>query len=332
MPANSDSLRNREEEAERMNYAAVRLYVENAVGRDLLNEWKEFVIADPRAKKLWGQEQVSSFNRRMVTLAIYKDLTGDGYQKILNQIELGFKMTAKCYLRNTKLIRKILAAWGEQQIVNEGAAKWDQHKKLFPKKRNLGSVNLIMDSTDFKLSGKASMSRKDPRWSYKLNAPGQRFQVVCDARGKVQRLWGGYSPKVYDGDWVDVMKEELAATLKGGHIVADTHYETANATLKKIGKQKHVVFYTPYAKPRGRKPKTTDGVSQDQSRGLRVLTTEQKEWNKRIQHIRARVESPFGLIKNKWKGLGGTFYEDEDQQNYLVLLAIGAHNYKIEHP
>ena len=183
-----------------MNYAAVRLYVENTVGRDLLNEWKEFVIADPRAKKLWGQEQVSSFNRRMVTLAIYKDLTGDGYQKILNQIELGFKMTAKCYLRNTKLIRKILAAWGEQQIVNEGAAKWDQHKKLFPKKRNLGSVNLIMDSTDFKLSGKASMSRKDPRWSYKLNAPGQRFQVVCDARGKVQRLWGGYSPKVYDGD------------------------------------------------------------------------------------------------------------------------------------
>jgi len=131
---------------------------------------------------------------------------------------------------------------------------------------------------------------------------------------------------------VDVMKEELAATLKGGHIVADTHYETANATLKKIGKQKHVVFYTPYAKPRGRKPKTTDGGSQDQSRGLRVLTTEQKEWNKRIQHIRARVESPFGLIKNKWKGLGGTFYEDEDQHNYLVILAIGAHNYKIEHP
>jgi hypothetical protein len=109
-------------------------------------------------------------------------------------------MTTKCYLWNTKLIRKILAAWGEQQIVNEGAAKWDQQKKLFPKKQNLGSVNLIMDSTDFKLSGKASISRKDPRWSYKLNTPGQRFQVVCDARGKVQQLWGGYSPKVYDGD------------------------------------------------------------------------------------------------------------------------------------
>jgi len=57
MPANSDSLRNREEEAERMNYAAVRLYVENTVGRDLLYEWKEFVIADPRAKKLWGKSR-----------------------------------------------------------------------------------------------------------------------------------------------------------------------------------------------------------------------------------------------------------------------------------
>ena len=332
MPAISSGLRVREEEAERMNYAAVRLYVENTIGHDLLEEWKEFVLADPRGQKLWGKEQVSSFERRMVTLAIYKDLTGDGYQKILNSIELQFQMTAKCYLRNTKVIRGILAAWGEQQIKNEGAAKWNEYKKLFPKKRNLGSVNLIMDSTDFRRSGRASMSRKDTRWSHKLNAPGQRFQVVCDARGMVQRLWGGYSPKVYDGDWIDIMKEELAASFKGAHIVADTHYETANATFKKIGKQKQVVFYTPYAKPRGRMPKTKGSLAADQSRGLRVLTNEQKEWNKRIQHIRARVESPFGLINKKWKGLRGTFSEDEEQHNYLVFLAVGAHNYKIEHP
>ena len=88
MPAISSGLRVREEEAERMNYAAVRLYVENTIGHDLLEEWKEFVLADPRGQKLWGKEQVSSFERRMVTLAIYKDLTGDGYQKILNSIEL----------------------------------------------------------------------------------------------------------------------------------------------------------------------------------------------------------------------------------------------------
>jgi hypothetical protein len=68
----------------------------------------------------------------------------------------------------------------------------------------------------------------------------------------------------------------------------------------------------------------------DQSRGLRVLTTQQQEWNKRVSHVRACIESPFGLIKMKWKGLGSTFFENEDQQNFLVFLVVGTHNYMIK--
>jgi hypothetical protein len=61
-------------------------------------------------------------------------------------------------------------------------------------------MNLIMDSTDFQLSGRASALKKDSSWSYKLNGPKQRFQVLVNAKGKFQGLWGGYSPKIYDGN------------------------------------------------------------------------------------------------------------------------------------
>jgi hypothetical protein len=69
-----------------------------------------------------------------------------------------------------------------------------------PKKKGLEIVNLIMDSTDFRLFGRASALKKNSFWSYKLNRPRQRFQALVDAKGKFQGLWGGYSPKIYDGD------------------------------------------------------------------------------------------------------------------------------------
>jgi hypothetical protein len=79
--------------------------------------------------------------------------------------------------------------------------------------------------------------------------PGQRFQVICNARGRVQRLWGGYNPKVYDGKCVDIMKKELVHHFFGAHIIADTHYEMANQIFKKIKKKKQIVFYTSITKP-----------------------------------------------------------------------------------
>jgi hypothetical protein len=148
---------------------------------------------------MWGQDQSHGFHRRMITLAIYKDLTGLGYQKILNSVNTGIKVQPKSFFHNTKMIRKILMGWAKQQIVNEGKDSWNDQKKLYPKKKGLEKVNLIIDSSDFRLSGKASTSQKDSKWSYKLNGPGQRFQVIYNVRGKVQKVWGGYSPKIYDG-------------------------------------------------------------------------------------------------------------------------------------
>ena len=59
------------------------------------------------------------------------------------------------------------------------------------------------------------------------------------------------------------MKEDFSKQLEGGHIIADTHYETANRTFHSIGAENKVVFYTPIAKPRGRKRKRSDELPED---------------------------------------------------------------------
>jgi Transposase DDE domain len=156
--------------------------------------------------------------------------------------------------------------------------------------------------------------------------PPMESQIGCartaipslDASGRIQRIWGGYSPKVYDGARVQTHKEELARDFRGAHVIADTHYETANATMKQIRMEKEVIFYHPIAAPRGRPPKG--------SVGLHVLTKAQTDWSDRLSATRARVESPFGQIKLKWKALN-LFREGETQQNFLVHIAFGSLNF-----
>ena len=73
---------------------------------------------------------------------------------------------------------------------------------------------LWMDSFNVCLAGKHSASCKEPSWSYKANSPAQRFMALSDARGHFCMFWGGYSSKVYNGEFLKMqrqfIKEELA--------------------------------------------------------------------------------------------------------------------------
>jgi hypothetical protein len=59
---------------------------------------------------------------------------------------------------------------------------------IFPNKVSLEKVNLIMDLLDFRLSGKTSAFRKDVNWSFKCNRPVQQFQILIDAKERVQKI------------------------------------------------------------------------------------------------------------------------------------------------
>jgi hypothetical protein len=315
----------------RLSYTSLQFLVQAKLPRGLFNIWKFNLAVNKEIQHLWGGEQQQEFIRKMITVCLYKDLYGVGYDRLCRHIDIGIQVRPKSLRHNVKLIRKLLAKWAANHLVNEGCASWNLQKKNFPKKKGFEDANLIIDSTDFPLVGKSSTSRKDPKWSFKLNGPAQRFTVIVDARGKVQGVFGGYSPKLYDGDWVKLMADMLIEKFDGGHIIGDTHYETANRIVKAKGGNTHLKFYTPFAKPRGRKRKRGE-YPDDLSIGVKCLTKTQLTWNQKLSHIRARVESPFGLVKSRWSSLNNPFYESEEQHDYLVRIALATHNWMIDHP
>jgi len=63
----------------------------------------------------------------------------------------------------------------------------------------------MLDSTDRK-SGKQSTSRSSDTWSYKENGPAQRFTFLMDYKRRIRKVWGGYTPKLYDGHFLQERK------------------------------------------------------------------------------------------------------------------------------
>ena len=175
------------------------------------------------------------------------------------------------------------------------------------------------------------MSTKDSRWSFKLNGPAQRYTIIIDARGVVQKVWGGYSPKMYDGDWIKLCADDLCSNFDGAHILGDIYYELGNRVMKGIQAENNVKFYVPFAEPRRRKCKRSL-TEEDPSLGVSKLSKAQLSWNLKISKLRARVESPFGLVKDRWELLGSVFYEDDEQQDRLVQIVFATHNWLIRHP
>lgn len=60
----------------------------------------------------------------------------------------------------------------------------------------------------------------------------QQFMVLQDAKGVVCTLWGGYSPKVFDGDFFKVNQDWIEQSLAGDPVLADNHFEWAKKHLQ----------------------------------------------------------------------------------------------------
>src|SRR4051812_1720583 len=100
-----------------------------------------------------------------------------------------------------------------------------------------------LDSTDISFTGKSSISQKSSDWSYKENRPVQRYMCLSDELGHVICFWGGYSPKVYDGQFLTITQNELNEDLHGATVIADTHFELSPHILP------NVCFYMLHAAP-----------------------------------------------------------------------------------
>jgi hypothetical protein len=147
--------------------------------------------------KLWGRKKGKNFVYEQMILALYKDLFDVGYIALNNDTKSWTGFAVKTLQHNTQVMRQALALWADEQIKLGKLGDWQC--VLLHLSGCDAEVNLWIDSADFRKEGLRNVLRRSPDWSYKKNSPGRRYMALSDGRSRVRSLWGGYSPKVYDG-------------------------------------------------------------------------------------------------------------------------------------
>ena len=102
-------------------------------------------------------------------------------------------------------------------------------------------------------------------------------------------------------------------------VVADGHFEWG----REKGSIKGVQFLVPFSEPRGCKRKLNDDKNEKKK-----LNDLQIHYNELVRAVHARVESPFGLLKQRFRSLEKPFPSSEKQLNNLVLFASAVENKK----
>lgn len=67
--------------------------------------------------------------------------------------------------------------------------------------------------------------------------------ILKDGRERIRKMWEGYSPKVYDGHFLELAKKWFERRLEGAGEVANQHIEWGKKNFKKMK------FYTTHHKP-----------------------------------------------------------------------------------
>lgn len=125
-------------------------------------------------------------------------------------------------------------------------------------------------------------------------------------------MWGPYSPKIYDGTWLQLHEFEICEKFKKEVIVADNHFSWG-----RDHKAKHwPKFHVNYPEPKRNKSGEVETV----------LTKKKKSYNAAVRHARARVESPFGHIKSTWEILAKPFRGDREVHKNITTFVVGMHN------
>ena len=263
--------------------------------------------------KLWGQNKGRGFVRKCIYVAFYRDIKGTSYNQLASECKSWMQLPGPSISHNTKSIRRVLHDYFLNQMSTGTVGEWDRRAKKINMREDFRDVNLWIDSTDFPLVGKRSSSTSNLFWSYKLNKLGLRFMAIIDGKGEIRFLSPGYTPKLYDGHWLEMNRRLLEEKFAGSTIIGDTHFEKGEHLFKNLS------FKTPIPESRAKK-RRADGVEVPQHNQAT------QSYNNEHKRIRSRVELPFARLDQMFKTLSEPFNEGEEQLEYLVMIGCGCLN------
>jgi hypothetical protein len=142
---------------ERWSRAEIRSKLRHALHKETLEKITHYVQAHPPV--LWGEGRPDGFVAISVELALFKDITRIGYQRIAKFVKRWLKISHVSLRKNQQRIRVVLKAWATTQIaigtLTERIAA-ARHLKLHGP---VEGVTLWMDSTDVPLEGVKKVRR-----------------------------------------------------------------------------------------------------------------------------------------------------------------------------
>lgn len=294
------------------SYSSIKKFVVRKVGEETFDDMLAYL--KEHQPSLWGTIQPPSFLERNMVLTLYKDLQHHGYQRVLAEVDFGdFPLADKSFQKNAHRIRAVLANWAKTKIELGSPRAWKQAARHVPRPGKLVDVLLWMDSVDFPKEYHHGWSKKDADFSYKLDRLGRRYMFVRDGLGRVRRIWGGYSPKLYDGHFIELLGEYIDKELAGANIIADQHFEYGNQYLNEC------YIWTPPKEP-------SIGKRDNEGEGLYKLSKEQASFKRQHQTLRARVENVFGLLSRKFVCLREPWADSDKQLDHVVMIAAAIYN------
>lgn len=296
------------------NYRPLKTAVRRRFGPELFDDLLLFLISKDLV--LWSTDKPKNLEELCLVLALHHDMDGKGWRWIKDTYSLPCRLSAVSMIHNARQIRWAARPWTDRFIRLGSKDEWRDSFDFDEPPVWCRLPTLWIDSVDIRYQKWRGCSRKEDYWSYKENGPGLRFMTLQDGSGYIRRVWGGYSLKTHDTDFLKVYKDWFLKKLKGVTVLADNHFYWGVHHLRPVN------FQAPKANPAKKK-------SADHSGPVPQLTKEQTRRNREIREIRQRVERPYAHIKNNWKSLAVPWKEGPDTLKDVYYLAIAWHNNKI---
>ena len=141
---------------------------------------------------------------------------------------------------------------------------------------------------------------------------------IMNGQGRILKIWGGYSPKVYDSHVFDIIQEYFERKFSGGTVIADAHFAGAEKTIKSV---KFLVNIPERPKPKKRKRE--EALEED---NIASLTKKEEKFNAQHHGARARVEQTFADFSHRFSSPTKPWFESKKQHKNVVRIASAIHN------
>ena len=303
-------------ERTRYTYSQMKSDIIEKLGPGLWNRIKHEI--DIPVRHLWSSKRPQHFPLYMLAATLFKDLYGHSYNRLHQGLSALKPMAQKSLRHNIRLVRRALRAWADQYLTPSSLAILRSSAAGQVRVSSFGLCQLWCDTTEFRLTGKASMSRGDSNWSHKVNGPGKKWLSLHDGRGRTVFLAGPYSPKCYDADLLMAHAREIEHAFGRIRIIADNHFARATLIFQEI---ELICNFQSNRRVYG-----GSGVPLP-----RPARENLERWNDDVSQVRGRVEANYGAWQALFQALAKPFADDAEQLHCLVAVAAAVHRIRISY-